>query len=104
MVQRQEPAETIDLDLIFLSRELVFQGTISKAKHRRSVFMAGTEYFGATAQPRHHIPEFCLSTPCENPRGGGYSHTVPIRVCAAQRGRDFEAPGLERGIHFRRGF
>ena len=24
--------------------------------------------------------------------GGGYSHTLPIRVCAAQRGRDFEAP------------
>ena len=37
-------------------------------------------------------------------RGGGYSHALPIRVCAAQRGRDFEAPGLERGIHFRRGF
>ena len=36
--------------------------------------------------------------------GGGYSHTLPIRVCAAQRGRDFEAPCLERGIHFRRGF
>ena len=29
---------------------------------------------------------------------GGYSHTLPIRVCAAQRGRDFEAPDLERGI------
>ena len=36
-----------------------------------------------------------------NPRGGGYSHTLPIRVCAAQRGRDFEAPDLERDIHFR---
>ena len=36
--------------------------------------------------------------------GGGYSQTLPIRVCAAQRGRDFEASGLERGIHFRRGF
>ena len=35
------------------------------------------------------------------PGGGGYSHTLPIRVCAAQRGRDFEAPYLERGIHFR---
>ena len=35
---------------------------------------------------------------------GRYSHTLPIRVCAAQRGRDFEAPGLARGIHFRRGF
>ena len=33
--------------------------------------------------------------------GGGYSHTLPIRVCAAQRGCDFEAPDLERGIHFR---
>ena len=33
------------------------------------------------------------------PRGGGYSHTLPIRVCAAQRGRDFEASDLERGIH-----
>ena len=32
--------------------------------------------------------------------GGGYSHTLPIRVCAAPRGRDFEAPDLERGIHF----
>ena len=31
----------------------------------------------------------------------GYSHTLPIRVCVAQRGRDFEAPDLERGIHFR---
>ena len=30
----------------------------------------------------------------------GYSHTLPIRVCAAQRGRDFAAPDLERGIHF----
>ena len=34
-------------------------------------------------------------------RGGGYSHTLPIRVCATQTGRDFEAPDLERGIHFR---
>ena len=33
--------------------------------------------------------------------GGGYSHTLPIRVCAAQRGRDFEAPDFERGTHFR---
>ena len=30
--------------------------------------------------------------------GGRYSHTLPIQVCVAQRGRDFEAPGLERGI------
>ena len=32
---------------------------------------------------------------------GGYSHTLPIRLCAAQRGHDFEAPDLEWGIHFR---
>ena len=38
----------------------------------------------------------------KNPEGGGgYSHTLPIQVCAAQQGRDFEAPDLERGIHFR---
>ena len=41
-------------------------------------------------------------SPGDRPRGGGgHSHTLPIRVCAAQRGRDFEAPDLERGIHFR---
>ena len=33
--------------------------------------------------------------------GGGYSHTLPIRVYATQWGRNFEAPDLERGIHFR---
>ena len=33
--------------------------------------------------------------------GGGYSHTLPIWVCAFQRGRDFEAPDLERGIHLK---
>ena len=48
----------------------------------------------------------CLSNMADqsaagSPGGGGDSHTFPIRVCAAQRGRDFEAPGLERGIHFR---
>ena len=41
----------------------------------------------------------------QNPRdiapGGEYSHTLPVWVCAAQRGRDFESPDLERGIHFR---
>ena len=35
------------------------------------------------------------------PPGGGYSPKIPIRVCAAQRGRDFGTPYLERGIHFR---
>ena len=34
-------------------------------------------------------------------RGGGYSYTLPIRFCAAQRGRDFEVPDLEWGVHFR---
>ena len=34
-------------------------------------------------------------------RGGGYYPKIPIRVCAAQRGRDFGTPYLERGIHFR---
>ena len=34
------------------------------------------------------------------PPGGG-TPPIPIRVCAAQRGRDFGTPDLERGIHFR---
>ena len=51
-----EPAE-LDLEPIYLSRGLLFQGTISKTKHRRNVFMAGTEYFGETAvQLRDHVP------------------------------------------------
>ena len=36
---------------------------------------------------------YTLMSPCICPRGR-YSHTLPIRVCAAQRGRDFEAPDL----------
>ena len=48
-----EPAETRPRSNL---RELLFQGTISKPKHQRNVFMAGTEYFGETAQPRDHIP------------------------------------------------
>ena len=47
----------LDLDPIFLSQDLLFQGTISKAKHRRNVFMAGKEYFGETVvQPGDHKP------------------------------------------------
>ena len=51
-------------------------------------------------ETRHEILNYKSSI--ITPRGGGgYSHTLPIRVCAAQGGRDFEAPDLERGIHFR---
>ena len=49
-------------------------------------------------QSRHRI---CCGGVPRGRGGGGYSHTLPIRVSAAQRGRDFEAPDLERGIHFR---
>ena len=43
---------------------------------------------------------------CERSDGnpGGYAHTLRIRVYAAQRGRGFETPDLERGIHFRGAF
>ena len=41
-------------------------------------------------------------TSCANQQSqGGYSHTLLIRVCAAQRGCDFEAPDLEQGILLR---
>ena len=43
----------------------------------------------------------CFHGSLETRGRGGYSHTLPIRVCVAQRGSDFEAPDLERGIHFR---
>ena len=56
MVQCHKLPLKLDLDPLFLSRELLFQGTISQAKHRRNVFMAGTEYFGEAVQPRDHIP------------------------------------------------
>ena len=45
-----------------------------------------------------------MDPPLEGPlhtSPGGHSHTLPIRVCAAQRSRDFEAPDLEQSIHFR---
>ena len=47
-----------------------------------------------------------LTVPTPSP-GGGYSHTLRKRVCAAQRGRDFrtgylfQRRFLERGIIFR---
>ena len=33
---------------------------------------------------------------------GEYFHTLPIRVSAAQRGRDFEAPDFRTGYPFQR--
>ena len=56
LVQSHWSPQKLNLDPSFLSRELLFQGTIRKPKHRRNVFMAGTEYFGETAQPLDHIP------------------------------------------------
>ena len=50
---------------------------------------------------RESPPQFSLLLGVREYPRGGYSHTLPIRVCAAQRGRDFKAPDLERGIHFR---
>ena len=51
-------------------------------------------YFGDIRLKIYKLPIF-------NPGGGGgYSHTLPVWVRAAQQGRDFEAPDLEWGIHF----
>ena len=51
--------------------------------------------------PIYLLRGYVIATGLPARGGGGYSPTLPIRVCAAQRGRDFEAPDLERGIHFR---
>ena len=56
MVQCHQSPLKLDPDPIFLSRELLFQGTIIKPKDRRNAFMAGTEYFGEIAQPHDHLP------------------------------------------------
>ena len=62
-----EPAETRPRSN-FPDSRVAFQGTISYAKHRRNVFMAGTEYFGGNAvQPRDHIPV--------NTMGKSHNHT-----------------------------
>ena len=52
-------------------------------------------------QVRLHLEILSWVTEAQGGGGGWFSHTLPIRVCAAQRGHDFEAPDLERGIHFR---
>ena len=64
----------------------------------QQVFSRATRICHATVLSRK-ILDAVWATPVGG--GGGYSHTLPIRVCAAQRGRDFEAPDLEQGIHFR---
>ena len=55
-----------------------------------------------------YITVLWLTVPTPRPGGGGrYSHTLPKRVCAAHRGRDFrtgyllQRRFLERGIIFR---
>ena len=63
---------------ILQRRELVFQGTISEDKHWQKVFMAGTEYFGATAQPRDHIPEFYLSTNPETTQSHTFAAVINL--------------------------
>ena len=52
-------------------------------------------------QPKNLFSEQDWFSLVNSKPGRGYSHTLPIRVCAAQRSRDFEAPDLERGIFFR---
>ena len=47
----------------------------------------------------NHYINIVNYSPLKGP--GGYSPKIPIRVCAAQRGRDFGTPYLKRGIHFR---
>ena len=51
------------------------------------------------------ICKLCLISAQSYARGrGGYSHTLPIRVCAAQRGSDFEAADFRTGYPFQRRF
>ena len=56
----------------------------------RFLLAKGYEYPNESDQKT--TPNNDLVTP---PGRGGYSHTLPIRVCAAQRDRDFEASDLD---------
>ena len=58
MVQCHQRPLKLDLDPIFLSRELLSQGTKSATLNTdATILMAGTAYFGQIAvQPRDHIP------------------------------------------------
>ena len=70
--------------------------TSAKWESVRSLWIRHWFYFGF---PRGKQP--LILSPEGEGGGGGYSHTLPTLVCAAQRGRDFKAPDLERGIHFK---
>ena len=76
MVQRQEPAETIDLDLIFLSRESVFQGTISRAKHERNVLWLAQNIL---VQQLNHATTY-LSSACQHHAEITQSHTFSALI------------------------
>ena len=78
----------------YLARTLAYK-SISILSGARSA--SGRLFMFSAVKANERARAFALG-----PRGGGgHSHTLPIRVCAAQRGRDFEAPDLEQGIHFR---
>ena len=74
-------------------------GAVSKKKCFSALRASVSSNNKAEASPPGPFPG--SASAYSRSRGGGYSHTLPIQVCAAQRGRDFEAPDLERGIHFR---
>ena len=61
-------------------------------KHREVIYQTQEEVFHLISKQYYQTLEA---------RGGGHSHTLLIQICAPQRGRDFEALDLERGIHFR---
>ena len=55
--------QTLGVDPISLSRELLFQGTIRKPKHRRNVFLWLAQ--NILAKQLNHATTY-LSTPCGN--------------------------------------
>ena len=71
MVQRQDPAETIDLDLIFLSRELVFQGTSAKLNTDETFLWLAQNIL---VQQLNHATTY-LSSACQHHAEITQSHT-----------------------------
>ena len=87
--------QTLGVDPISLSRELLFQGTIRKPKHRRNVFLWLAQ--NILAKQLNHATTY-LSTPCGNHTIETFSimfswQTADCHVTTALRSRSPLNPG-----------
>ena len=81
------------------NKNVYYPSFVSHMAYTLSVSVTCYAYGGNIVYNTHKTVSW--KTACTRGGGGeGYSHTSPIWVCAAQRGRDFEAADLERGTKY----